>query len=503
MRSLLDKFSLIRAYSVILLQLIISNPGFSQRDSIRPEAPRFNMLTINQLTGNVEMTWSLSPSQDVAGYIVYLFQNDAGIPIDSIFNPTANSYSVFRPGTSQFPESYVIAAIDSSHNYSPLSNELQTICTKSKLDSCNKKIDVSWNKYASAPVNVTGYDVFASVNKGAYYLAGHVSADITSFVIDDFTNGSEYCFLVKATLENGMVSGSNKSCSEVKFQNPPGWINADYATVTEVGEISVSFTFDPASEIHIFSLERKSGASGSYRQLAQIRVETGSVATYTDKFPDPDDVNTYRISAINNCSVPVVYSNPASNILLSALTSGNEIVLKWNENRKWRGSVSSYGVYTDTGEGFIETAVLLPSDTSYIINIPDIMYTLSEGKACFFVTASEAGNPFGVAGESSSTRACVTLDEVITVPNLFTPNNDQKNDLFKPVLTFTPADYHLVITDKHGKTIFETRDFEDKWDGTISGSLATEGVYLWFLKVRTPTGKNISKTGTITLFRNR
>jgi gliding motility-associated-like protein len=460
------------------------------------------MLTINQLTGNVEMTWSLSPSPDVVGYIVYLYVKGEGHPIDSIFSPTANSYFVNRPGTSRFSESYVIAAIDNSHNYSPLSNELQTIFVESALDSCNKKINISWNKYLSEPVKVTGYDVFASVNSGTYYLAGNVSSDITNFVIDDFINGSEYCFLVKANLENGMVSVSTKSCVAVEIQNPPGWINADYATVTEAGEIALSFTIDPASGIDLFRLERRSGASGSFQELAQIRTVTSTV-TYTDKSADLNAVNTYRLSAINSCGVQAVFSNPASNILLIALNNGNEIVLKWNENRKWRGSVSSYRLFTDTGKGFSETAVLNSSDTIYSINIPEIMYTLSEGKACFYIQATETGNPFGITGESSSTRACITLDEVITVPNVFTPDGDLKNDLFRPVLTFTPEDYHIVIADRQGRILFETRDFEDVWDGSGSGSPAPEGVYLWFLKVRTPTGKSITRTGTITLFRKR
>ena len=502
MKSQPGKMIIVRISFVFFLQLVISIQALSQEDSIRPEPPVLNLLTINQLTGNVEMTWSLSPSPDVVGYIVYLYQNGEGHPIDSIFSPAANNYSVKRPGTSFFSEAYVVAAIDNSHNYSPLSNELQTIFTESRLDTCNKKINIYWNKYLSEPVKVTGYDIFASVNSGTYYLAGHVSGEITSFTIDDFVNGSEYCFLVKAVLENSMVSVSNKSCIPVEMQNPPGWINADYATVTEAGEIALSFTIDPASGIDLFMLERRSGTSGPFQQLGPIRTVTNTV-TFTDKTADLKVVNTYRLSAVNSCGVQVVFSNPASNILLTARNDGNEIVLNWNGNRKWLGSVSSYRLFTDTGNGFSETAAISPTDTTFTISIPEIMYVLTGGKACFYVQATETGNPFGITGESSSTRPCITLDEVITVPNVFTPDGDMKNDLFRPVLTFTPEDFHMVIIDRQGKIFFETRDFEDTWDGTISGNPAPEGVYIWFLKVRTPTGKNISRTGTITLYKSR
>jgi hypothetical protein len=186
-----------------------------------------------------------------------------------IFIGTTN-YSVLRPGTSYYSESYVVSAIDHSGNVSPLSNELHTIFAESEIDTCNKKIMISWNKYLSEPVKVTGYDVFASVNGGTYYLAGHVSDETTSFVMDDFMNGSMYCFITKAVLENKTASESNKPCVTVEIQNPPGWINADYATVTSEGNISLSFSIDPVSELDLYALERRSGISGSFEQIAQI-----------------------------------------------------------------------------------------------------------------------------------------------------------------------------------------------------------------------------------------
>ncbi len=130
------------------------------------------------------------------------------------------------------------------------------------------------------------------------------------------------------------------------------------------------------------------------------------------------------------------------------------------------------------------------------------MYVLDQGKVCFYVTATESSNPYGIMGESNSNQICTDLEEVVTVPNVFTPDSDLKNDLFRPVLTFTPSDYHLVITDRQGKTLFETRDFMDTWDGSDKGNVVPEGVYLWFLKIKTPTGKNISRTGTLTVIKN-
>ena len=497
-----DNLTPARKNLIILSFLLLSFPVFGQIDEEPPVSPVFRMVTINQVTGNTEMTWSLSPSADVAGYIVYIYQNGEGYGIDTLHNPSASFYSVFRPGTGHFSESYVVAAFDTAGNISPLSNDLNTIFTDSRIDTCNKKILISWNKYLSYPVAVTGYDVLASVNDAAYYLAGHVSDAVTSFTVDDFTNGAGYCFVIKALLENGQASASNKSCLTAKMQKPPAWINADYATVTSPNEISLKFTVDPSSEISLFGLERKSGNAGTFQQIDEIRVDIGSV-TYTDKTADLSVINYYRLAAINSCDVRSVYSNVASNMVLTVSGAGNEIVLTWNKYRKWLGSVSGYRLFMNTGSGFTQKASLQPSDTIYSVSIPEIMYTVKGGEVCFYVTAEEVSNPYGASGESFSNQACFAIDEVITVPNVFTPDGDSKNDLFRPVITFSPSGYQLVISNRQGKIVFTTRDFTESWDGSDNGNPVSEGVYIWILKLTTPAGKSITRTGTLTLVKNR
>jgi gliding motility-associated-like protein len=130
------------------------------------------------------------------------------------------------------------------------------------------------------------------------------------------------------------------------------------------------------------------------------------------------------------------------------------------------------------------------------------MYDITGSEVCFYISASETSNPYGVSGQSLSSKICSYPTEVITVPNVFTPNNDLVNDFFKPVLSFTPVDYHLIISDRKGKILFETRDYHSEWGGSQNGDPEPQGVFLWFLKVTTPSGKIISKTGTLTIVRS-
>ncbi|MDQ1332093.1 MAG: hypothetical protein QG576_127, partial [Bacteroidota bacterium] len=306
-------FSLIFTLSVFQLN--------GQVDTLLPVTPELKLVSINQFTGNVEISWSLSPSADVAGYIFYYYHYDPGFPgggysadpIDTLWDPTAANHSLLRPFISYFSESYVIAAIDSSKNISPYSkNALPTIFAKSQVDTCEQKMEIRWNRYPSTPDPVLYYSVLLSIDGGSFTELARVPAD-TSFIIDDFASVGQYCFIVRASLESGNYSGSNTACLKTRLQKPPLWINADYVTVASENEILLSFNIDPASEISTFSLEKKTGYSGFFEEIEQLTSVSGSVI-YSDRNADTSKINFYRLSAVNNCNNHVTTSNIGSNM---------------------------------------------------------------------------------------------------------------------------------------------------------------------------------------------
>jgi gliding motility-associated-like protein len=224
---------------------------------------------------------------------------------------------------------------------------------------------------------------------------------------------------------------------------------------------------------------------------------------FTENQSDVQNINYYRLAAINNCNQPAVYSNLASNIVLVLNLDNDLIKLRWNPYRQWNGVTGSVRLLTDIGNGTVEGHYLAPGDSLADINYSDLMYKVTGSEVCFRIEEDEASNPYGAAGVSVSNRICTPVTEKISVPNTFTPDHNLVNDTFRPVLSFTPANYRLIITDMKRRTLFETNDFNDEWDGTVNGKALPEGVYLWFLKVITPSGKTIVRTGTVNLIFNR
>ena len=60
----------------------------------------------------------------------------------------------------------------------------------------------------------------------------------------------------------------------------------------------------------------------------------------------------------------------------------------------------------------------------------------------------------------------------IYVPTAFTPNNDGKNDAWKPVLDCEPFSYKVVVWDRWGRPVFTSTDPKTFGMGCVEG---TEG----------------------------
>jgi gliding motility-associated-like protein len=491
------------SYIIIILFSFWSGCAFSQNCiTDPPKPPILTSVSVDPETGNTNFTWISSPSSDIAAYILYSYKNGDGMPVDTIWDSTATRYTLSSNATKYFSISYVVAAMKLPRCTSILSDSINSIFETASLDTCNKKIMISWNRYPSFPQKVTGYTILMSVDGGTFSESGNVNAGDTNYIFNDFTINAEYCFVIRANLENGEFSTSNKTCQSTKMLRPPQWINADQATLNSEGNVALSFTIDPLSEFTHFSLERKAGTTGTFQEISRPVSVNGSVY-YTDIQAETNIVNFYRLSAVNGCSRPVMVSNLASNIVLSLERSGDNIVLSWNPYKNWLGNILSYKLFVNTGKGFEEQAVIAASDTVFVEGYQQIMYEISGTEVCFYINASETSDPHGIQGESISSKICTSPTEIITVPNVFTPNNDLDNDLFKPVLSFTPLEYHLIISDRQGNILFETRDYHAEWDGTQKGNPVPQGVCLWFLKLTTSSGKIVSKTGTITIIRSK
>lgn len=88
----------------------------------------------------------------------------------------------------------------------------------------------------------------------------------------------------------------------------------------------------------------------------------------------------------------------------------------------------------------------------------------------------------------------------IYIPNVFSPNDDGENDIFKPYGRCL-AKGEMVIFNRWGQKVFTSEDLESGWDGTINGKLANTDVYHYIIKTTSIYEEREEFKGTVTLVR--
>jgi gliding motility-associated-like protein len=88
----------------------------------------------------------------------------------------------------------------------------------------------------------------------------------------------------------------------------------------------------------------------------------------------------------------------------------------------------------------------------------------------------------------------------IFVPNAFTPNDDKKNEIFKPA-GYGIRTYNIQIYNRWGEKLFESDQFDRGWDGTYKGEIVPEGVYIYKIAAQGVDGYWHFLKGNITVIR--
>lgn len=95
----------------------------------------------------------------------------------------------------------------------------------------------------------------------------------------------------------------------------------------------------------------------------------------------------------------------------------------------------------------------------------------------------------------------LTPNDILIIPNVFTPNNDGVNDVFK-ITTKNIAEFNCKIYDRWGLLISELTKTNEAWDGrTTSGLQCTTGVYYYALTASSEVGKVYNENGVLQLIK--
>ena len=87
------------------------------------------------------------------------------------------------------------------------------------------------------------------------------------------------------------------------------------------------------------------------------------------------------------------------------------------------------------------------------------------------------------------------------IPNAFTPNNDGKNDVFKPIIFGNVTAYSFIIYNRFGQKVFESSDLSRGWNGSLQGINLPSDVFVWICIYEFASQAKEIKKGTVMLVR--
>ncbi len=261
-----------------------------------------------------------------------------------------------------------------------------------------------------------------------------------------------------------------------------------------------------------------------YRYSPPVAVFDSVGYTGIPSYADPGLINgveyCYRIKSIGKysasgfvdpitnfsqetCSIPVDNIPPCPTVL-SVTTDCEQSVnhLAWiMPGDTCPTDIAKYLIYYTPGSS--QEMVLIDS----IMNPLDTTYQHQPGNSivgCYAVVAIDS------VGNRSDFSNPVCIDVIACptykLPNIFTPNNDGKNDFFHPFPYTSVPEINLNIFDRWGREVFETHEPDINWDGKdrTTSQACSDGVYFYVCDVFEITlNGTIQRTikGSVTILR--
>lgn len=304
----------------------------------------------------------------------------------------------------------------------------------------------------------------------------------------------------------GLNTVANPYSYRIEFWNlTPG--NTFMIGKTQIAS-SVFLSIAPTDEALILSWEEHVPWTNDSFEVTRIGfgvLDTVAAHTFTDKGLINGISYCYFIKSIGNysgggfvspilnksqenCAVPVDNVPPcAPDLMVTPVCSENQNMMVWNNpNNSCADDVELYEIYYSSGNtGEYQLIATIPDadDTTYQhIELQSIT-------GCYKVIAVDtAGN------KSEGNVFCIDSCRAYVLPNVFTPDGDNLNDLFHPCDNTTDPelqedcppynnvkDVDMKIFNRWGNLVFETTDPDVNWNGKVdnTGSDCPEGVYYY------------------------
>lgn len=505
-----------------------NNPDLSLVDisnfNIRVLGPPPENLIPSPSSNSIRLVWEPGSCQSVEKYRVYRRIGyyghipdscENGVPAETGYveigettGPSDTSFIDNNNGTGLLQGTdycYMVVGIYSDGSESIASNEVCSVLihgtpiltnvSVTNTDQTNGSIYVAWAKprnLDTIPANGPyEYLIYRSEGVwGANYTLIHSfqTSDLndTTF-IDNSINTLDLAYTYKIELYNNEVGnrfmvGPPGEASSVFLNILPGdnqlrincrknvpWINTEYVVYRQ-NKSTLNFDSIGVSSDTVF-------VDTELENMETYCYKIKTVGSYNRPgLPEPLINFSHEV-----CAMPIDNEPPCPPILtVSSLCDSLYNYLVWtNPNNSCASDVESYNIYFKTE---------LDDDLNVINNVTPATdttfkhYLQTSLAGCYAVTAIDS---MGNESVLSSPIICVDSCTYFELPNVFTPNGDNINDILKARVSPYIEKVDMKIFSRSGTLVFETSDPQINWDGKHKGknNFVATGVYYYICDV--------------------
>lgn len=484
---------------LIIACFLCMTPNMHAQDISPPEL--LNASIINE-EGDVKLTWELTDTIDVD---IQILRDSLGITafsdIHIIPDTITTSWTDQNSGANNRPRSYMLKY---NFNGSPSSNKFNTIHANLQFDTCTKKINLNWTRYVNSnqyfnfndTLEIKYYNIWKKTDSGGFQ---HIdSTPDTSYIDEQVDYNHTYSYFIESVLarDTSIKSRSNRISLYTRMPFNPDFINPDEIRANQQS-IDLTFSIAENSELKRYQLLRSESKNGPFDTIETFNTTTFQVE-YTDEGVQP--ANTayyYYLAGINECNQLTTRSDTVNNIRLDLAIQNRSSFLSWTPYANHPEGISEYKIYRKNGTN---PYLFLSSDQTLSYTDSELQLFSgrdSSGLFCYFIEA-QAELTTNLSSRSLSNKLCQYVEPDVFLANAFTPNGDGKNDMFRPIFTFIPQKYQLIIYNRRGEKVFETSDPRQPWKGRYrAGRKVPAGTYIYYLEYRNPDLQTQKRRGEI------
>lgn len=308
---------------------------------------------------------------------------------------------------------------------------------------------------------------------------------------------ANYCYylLGRNTCDEDSVP-RGRFCTVTELNTPINTTKVRFVTVENDRTVKINWFKSDEQDFKQYEVYRyKPAEIPNTRKAFYYTTDT----QFYDSSFDVDHENyCYSIIVTDKCGHISNHSNKGCNVIIAGSATGRPwyfFDLNWQRYYDWNNGIMQWKLERKYGTKNWETITTTDSATRiYRDNKLDYDW----GGYQYRVTATENPGNSALPAQSQSNWIYLYQPPELWVPNAFTDNLDNLNDIWGIVPVFV-KDYHMMVFNRWGQKVWETQNKKDQWNGMVNGKQPADAVFAWYVIFTGWDNKTYQMKGTVTV----